>query len=133
MATLSWLLITAAVAGLAALAVVVVQGQVESTAERISSREARVAAAALTAFEIEDDARDAVAEDFETWAGWEAHFGQECSLITVLYADIDIEAVPSFVRADGGTDFDAAAAGYAAAGDEQAATASKAQIQCLVQ
>ena len=57
--TLEWLLITAAVAGLAALAVVVVQGQVEGAAERISESEARLAAALHTAWGVENDARGA--------------------------------------------------------------------------
>ena len=38
----------------------------------------------------------------------------------------------NFIRADGGTTFDAVAAGYAAAADEQPANASKAQVQCQV-
>lgn len=36
------------------------------------------------------------------------------------------------MNSTGGTAFDAVAAGYAAAGDEQAATATKAQVQCEV-
>ena len=36
------------------------------------------------------------------------------------------------MRADGGTTFDAAAAGYAAVADEQPANATKAQVQCVV-
>lgn len=131
--TLEWLLITAAVAGLAALAVVVVQGQVEDAAERISESEARLTAAIHTAWGVENDARDAAEADFERWADWESHFSRQCSLIAVLYADIDVEVVHSnFIRATGGTAFDAAAAGYAAAGDEQPATATKARVQCEV-
>lgn len=131
--TLEWLLITAAVAGLAALAVVLVQGQVEDTAERISESDARLAAAIHTAWGVENDARDAAPANFDAWADWEGHFSRECSLIAVLYADIDVEVVHSnFNRATGGTAFDAAAAGHAAAGDEQPATATRAQVQCEV-
>ena len=133
LATLSWLLITAAVAGLAALAVVVVQANVTATAERISESEARLTAALHTAWTVENGARDVVEAEFERWADWESHFSRECSLIAVLYADIDVEVVHNnFHRATGGTAFDAAAAGYAAAGDEQPATATKAQVQCTV-
>ena len=71
--------------------------------------------------------------DFEQWGDWESHFSRECSLIAVLYTDIDVEVVHNnFIRATGGTAFDAVAAGYAAAGDEQPATATKARVQCEV-
>ena len=130
--TLEWLLITAAVAGLAALAVVLVTAAVEDTAEQVSSSEAWLAAAALTAFDVEDDAKAAEAGDFDSWDDWERHFSQECSLIAILYSDAGVEVVPHFVRVIGGTTFDAAAAGHAAAADEQAATNTKAQVQCRV-
>ncbi|MYG98019.1 MAG: hypothetical protein F4144_00970 [Acidimicrobiaceae bacterium] len=131
--TLEWLLITSAVAGLAALAVVLVQGRVSDTAERISESEAWLAAAIHTAWAVETDARGAAASDFELWADWESHFSQECSLIAVLYAGAEVAvAHNSFNRATGGTAFDAIAVSYAAAGDEQPATASKAQVQCEV-
>ena len=129
--TLEWLLITAAVASLAALAVVLVTAAVEDTAEQVSSSEARLAAAALTAFEVEDDAKAAAESDFDSWADWERHFTRECSLIAVLYTEVDV-VHSDFNRADGGTVFDAAAAGYAAAADEQTATPIKAQVQCRV-
>lgn len=131
--TLEWLLITAAVAGLAALAVVLVQTQVEDTAERVSSPNPRVTAAIHSAFEVETGAKAASAADFESWADWEDRFGQRCGLIAVLYADAEVEVVHSeFNRATGGTTFDTAAAGHAAAADEQPAGNSKAQVQCEV-
>ena len=133
MTTLEWLLIVAAVAGLAALAVVLVQAQVESTASQISESEAWLAAAIHTAWAVENDARGAAETDFELWADWETFFSRECSLIAVLYAGAEVEVVHnSFNRATGGTAFDAVAASYAAAGDEQPATAAKAQVQCEV-
>lgn len=134
MTTLEWLLITAAVAGLAALAVVLVQGQVNDTAARISESDARLAAAIHTAWIVESDARDVSAADFESWGDWESRFSRECSLVAVLFADIGAEvAHNNFNRAVGGTAFDAVAAGYAAAADDQAPTATKAQVQCRVQ
>lgn len=134
LATLSWLLITAAVAGLAALAVVLVTAQVEDTAERISNSEARVTAAIHTAFTVEADAMAAAAGDFEMWDDWERHFRRECSLIAVLYADAEVGVVHNnFDRATGGgTAFDTAAAGHAAAADDQPASATKARVQCQV-
>ena len=131
--TLEWLLITAAVAGLAALAVVLVTAEVEDTAKRISNSEARVTAAIHTALAVETDAKAASAADFDLWADWERYFSQECSFIAILYSDAEVEVVHNnFTRADNGTTFDAAAAGHAAAADEQPAGPGKAQVQCEV-
>ena len=131
--TLEWLLITAAVAGLAALAVVLVQAYVEDTGERISNPDPRVTSAVHSAFAVETDAKAAAALDFDVWADWESHFTQRCGLIAVLYSDADVEVVHNnFTRATGGTTFDTAAAGYAAAADEQPAGPGKAQVQCAV-
>ena len=55
--TLEWLLIVAAVAGLAALAVVLVQNVVDETAEEISGNNARITAAQVAAARITSDAR----------------------------------------------------------------------------
>lgn len=131
--TVEWLLIVAAVAGVAALAVVVVTRAVDDTAGAISASDARTAAALQSAFAVEGDARAAAADDFGTWDEWERHFGEQCGLIAVLYADVGVEVVHnSFRRAVGGTAFDADAAGHAAAADEQPPNASKAQVQCHV-
>ena len=131
--TLEWLLITAAVAGLAALAVVLVQAYVEDTGDRIANPDPRVTSAIHSAFSVETDAKAASAQDFSLWADWESRFTQRCSLIAVLYSDAEVEVVHNnFVRATGGTTFDSAAAGYAAAADEQSAGSSKAQVQCQV-
>ena len=131
--TLEWLLIVAAVASLAALAVVVVAGSVGQTADRVSNSEARVTAAVHTAFGVVSDAKAASAGDFDSWGDWERHFRRECSLIDVLYADAGVQVLNNnFNGATGGTAFDAAAAGHAAAADEQPATAAKAQVQCDV-
>ena len=53
--TLEWLLIVAAVAGLAALAVVLVTNVVSDTSEQISGSSARVTAAKVAAQRIVDD------------------------------------------------------------------------------
>ena len=60
--TLEWLLIVAAVAGLAALAVVLVQNVVSQTSEQIAGSSARRVAAELHAADINDEAR-AIATD----------------------------------------------------------------------
>ena len=58
--TLEWLLIVAAVAGLAALAVVLVQNVVDDTAEQISNSSARGTAAQVAAERISREARAAL-------------------------------------------------------------------------
>ena len=137
MTTLEWLLITAAVAGLAALAVVLVQAYVEDTGERMSNPDPRVTSAIHSAFAVETKAKAASADDFDLWADWESHFTQRCSLIAVLFSDAEVEVVDNhfiratggFIRATGGTAFDPAAAALA---DEQSPKARKAQVQCEV-
>ena len=89
--TLEWLLITAAVAGLAALAVVLVQVYVEDTGDRMSNPDPRVTSAIYSASEVEIKAKAASAADFGLWADWKSHFTQRCSLIAVLYADAEVE------------------------------------------
>lgn len=129
---MEWLLILAALAGLAALAVVLVESNITDTAGRLSG-DARLAAAVHAAGSVESEARDASEADFELWADWERHFTRECSRIAILYGNLGAEVVNNnFRRATTGTSFDAVAAGYAAAGDEQPATATKAQAQCEV-
>ena len=56
--TLEWLLIVAAVAGLAALAVVLVQNVVDDTAEQIAGSSARITAAQVAAEAINNDTDD---------------------------------------------------------------------------
>ena len=137
MTTLEWLLITAAVAGLAALAVVLVQAYVEDTGERMSNPDPRVTSAIHSAFVVETKAKAASADDFDLWADWESHFTQRCSLIAVLFSDAEVEVVDNhfiratggFIRATGGTAFDPAAAALA---DEKSPKARKAQVQCVV-
>ena len=131
LATLSWLLIVAAVASLAALAVVLVQAEVEDTAERISNPDPRVTSAIHSAFAVESDAKAAGAADFELWADWESHFTRQCSLIAVLYTDADVEVVHSNFNPppDGGPAFDPPAA---AAADDQSPGTGKARVRCEV-
>ena len=61
--TLEWLLIVAAVAGLAALAVVLVQNVVSDTSEQIAGSSARKTAAEIAAQKITSDARAVVPAD----------------------------------------------------------------------
>ena len=88
--TLEWLLIVAAVAGLAALAVVLVQRVVGDTSEEIAGQSARETAAKVAATRITDSAR---AEGLVTGADVNAvndKYRRECNRLRVLYSDAGI-------------------------------------------
>ena len=73
--TLEWLLIVAAVAGLAALAVVLVQNVVDDTAEQISGNNARLTAAQVAAEAINNDAETDVEKR------------SACNRLSITYSD----------------------------------------------
>lgn len=95
--TLEWLLIVAAVAGLAALAVVLVQNVVDDTAEQLGGASARATAANVAADTVIREARTASPSDarFNTWQRWELYFTARCERLEILYSDtnLDVEAV----------------------------------------
>lgn len=95
--TLEWLLIVAAVAGLAALAVVLVQNVVDDTAEQLGGASARETAANVAADTVIREARTASPDDarFNTWQRWELYFTARCERLEILYSDtnLDVEAV----------------------------------------
>jgi Flp pilus assembly pilin Flp len=91
--TLEWLLIVAAVAGLAALAVVLVTNVVDDTAEQISGSSARRTAAVLAATEINRDAnRDDTAQprDAKTFGDWVTYYTEKCDRLEITFADAGI-------------------------------------------
>ena len=131
--TLEWLLILGAVAGLAALAVVLVYHFVEDTGERFAAPIPRRTVAAVQAAEVVSAAKSAAAGDFDTWDEWERYFGAKCRRIDITIGDERIAVATNvFMRASGGTAFDANAASYAATADAAVPTASKAQADCTV-
>ena len=87
--TLEWLLIVAAVAGLAALAVVLVQNVVDDTAEQISGSSARLTAARVAAAEITEEAKgeDEVSSD-------KPEAKAKCERLRITYGDAFTNAVP---------------------------------------
>lgn len=90
-------------------------------------------AAIQSAFAIESDAKAAAAGDFESWGGWESQFRRSAaSLPSSSRTSTSRLCATASTRATGGAAFDAAAAGHAAAGDAQPATAVKAQVRCEV-
>ena len=97
--TLEWLLIVAAVAGLAALAVVLVQNVVGDTAEEISGSSARRTAALLSANELARLAKRDAAEQPATakiYKDWKNYYRAKCRRIGITYSDAGIKVDPRF-------------------------------------
>ena len=97
--TLEWLLIVAAVAGLAALAVVLVQNVVGDTSEQIAGSSARKTAATIAADQIMQDAkRDATAQPngAKKYDDWERHYKSRCDRLEITYGDAGIETHARF-------------------------------------
>ena len=117
--TLEWLLIVAAVAGLAALAIVLVQGVVDDTAEDIRGSSARVQAALVAASAVIDEGSGefkaesiASGKKFKDVAEWARYFNAKCNRLGITYADADITAKGTFASSGTvGTPPDAAAQG----------------------
>lgn len=91
--TLEWLLIVAAVAGLAALAVVLVSNVVSDTSEQIEGRSARLTAAQLSGAAITQRARDDVPATANlTQAGFttqQADHRDRCNRLQITFSDVD--------------------------------------------
>ena len=88
--TLEWLLIVAAVAGLAALAVVLVQRVVGDTSEEIAGQSARETAARVAAVEIADNANAALNAPGAVPADVHTEYGRQCNRLRILYSDAEI-------------------------------------------
>ena len=125
--TLEWLLIVAAVAGLAALAVVLVQNVIGETSEQIAGSSARKTAAQVAAAAVVEESKvaDVTDPDFDSAGKWDNYFTAKCNRIGIVFSDADVTMAPLFD----------AAAGYTAvtilAADAAAATAAKAQASCV--
>ena len=103
--TLEWLLIVAAVAGLAALAVVLVTNVVDDTAEQISGSSARVTAATLAAQQIMDDAvkeSDRQPNNAKKNGEWVSYYTDKCNRLRITYGDAGIQARAQFRYAASG-------------------------------
>ena len=97
--TLEWLLIVAAVAGLAALAVVLVTNVVDDTSEQISGSSARVTAARIAADSIANDAKadgDDQPADAKTYSEWASYYTQKCNRLSITYGDAGVVVAPNF-------------------------------------
>ena len=97
--TLEWLLIVAAVAGLAALAVVLVQNVVDDTAEQIGGSSARRTAAVVAANAIMQEAdRDDSSQPTgaKKYAEWKAYYTNKCDRLEITYSDAGITSTADF-------------------------------------
>ena len=88
--TLEWLLIVAAVAGLAALAVVLVQNVVSDTSEQIAGSSARKTAAQVAGSEITSRARADVPGTLSAagFTSQQAEHIEDCNRLKITYADV---------------------------------------------
>ena len=141
--TLEWLLIVAAVAGLAALAVVLVQNVVSETSEQIAGSSARKTAAQIAAVEIMADAQRAAADQpdsADTYAEWIIHYTAKCNRLKITYGDAGIKVgalfqtngtVPAMAVADISTG-DVAATAVGGAAVLITAATTKASAHCSV-
>ncbi|WP_419839582.1 hypothetical protein [Candidatus Poriferisodalis sp.] len=92
--TLEWLLIVAAVAGIAALAVVLVQNVVSDVSEQVAGSNARFVAAQLAGEQIVVEAKrpkDDQPRSVEDWGDWERHYETKCDRLRITYGDAGVE------------------------------------------
>ena len=97
--TLEWLLIVAAVAGIAALAVVLVQNVVSDTSEQIAGSSARAVAARLAGEQVVTDSGRPIGDQpvrARTWGGWRAFYESRCKRLEITYGDTGITVAPAF-------------------------------------
>ena len=90
--TLEWLLVVAAVAGLAALGVVLVQRVVGGTAERVESTDARQTAADLAVTSLAPRWQAEVPTSQREADEINRRYKRRCLQLGVIYSDIDLRA-----------------------------------------
>lgn len=134
MVVLGWLLVVAAVAGLAAVAVVVVQASVDDTAEGVGGSSARLTAAVVAAGEVERRARAVSAADprTATWADWERYFSARCERLAIVYGDVVEKVDAAFERPTAAAGSDRVVEGVLVSATKMAATVSVPQVRCDV-
>ena len=97
--TLEWLLIVAAVAGIAALAVVLVQNVVSDVSEQIAGSNARVVAAQLAGEQIERDSKrpsDDQPPTIDDKDDWERFYESRCERLRITYGDAGVNVYANF-------------------------------------
>ncbi|MCY3786776.1 MAG: hypothetical protein OXG47_08650 [bacterium] len=135
MTTLEWLLIVGAVAGLAALAVVLVGRLVDDTAESVAEGGATANrnAAETAAAQIEEQARaaDNVGR-YTTWSDWRRYYSGRCSRLEVLYSTIGLKVDSYFYAPYGQTGAPTEEALADARPEKPENTGDPAQIRCEI-
>ena len=101
--TLEWLLVVAAVAGLAALAVVLVQNVVGGTADQVGSGDARQTAADLAVTELAERWQAATPTSEPEADEINRRYAQRCRQLGIIYSDISLAAEPYEGTYTGGT------------------------------
>ena len=86
--TLEWLLVVAAVAGLAALAVVLVNNIVDDTAERLAQTDSRQVAYDLATTELTERWTAEAPTTSEEAARINRDYAQDCRQLGIVYADV---------------------------------------------
>lgn len=129
---MEWLLIVAAVAGLAALAVVLVQNVDDDTAEQLGGSSARETASNVAADTVVREARTADPTDarFNTWQRWELYFTARCERLEILYSDTNLDVEAVFNKPTGATDATAPTVVELNKADKEAAATGKPQAIC---
>ena len=92
--TLEWLLVVASVAGLAALAVVLVQSVVGTTAEGVKSHSARQEALDLATTELTLKWQAEVPESPEEAAEINRRYEARCRTLGIIYPDVSLSTTP---------------------------------------
>ena len=102
--TLEWLLVVAAVAGLAALAVVVVQNVVDGTAEDIASHSARQEAAQIATLVLTERWQAESPDSQSSAERINRDYSAKCRTLGIIYGDIDVvpEPAPGIYRSGTG-------------------------------
>ena len=133
--TLEWLLIVAAVAGLAALAVVLVQNVVSETSEQIAGSSARLTAAQVAASSVEAEAKQpaTITDDrWKSWNKWDNYFTAKCERIEITFSDAVDDVTANFDAPTGEDGEDPITATFLGAAVDTVATATEPQVSCAV-
>ncbi len=93
--TLEWLLVLAVVAGLTALAVVVVQNLVDSTVESIDTHSARQEAAAVAVLELSKRWQAENPTSAESAERINRDYSEKCRTLGIIYSDINLIPEPA--------------------------------------
>ena len=88
---MEWLLVVAAVAGLAAVAVVLVQNVVGETAEQVASNDARQMTAELAVTDLTDRWRAETPRDQGDADRINRRYSARCRQLALIYADISLK------------------------------------------